>query len=88
MGLFHKLTSSELFTVMTGGFATVAGGVFAAYVMMLQGIFPDIAGHLLDDTPVYTDQPAALMLHHFADGALNSHVVPVAAADQWTPSWA
>ena len=43
---------------------------------------------LLGDTPVYTDQPAALMLHHFADGALSSHVIPVATADQWTPSWA
>jgi len=43
---------------------------------------------LVGDTPAYTDQPAALMLHHFADGALNSHVVAVAAADQWTPSWA
>jgi 3',5'-cyclic AMP phosphodiesterase CpdA len=43
---------------------------------------------MVGDTPAYTGQPAALMLHHFADGALNSHVVPVAMADQWTPSWA
>jgi len=32
---------------MTGGFATVAGGVMAAYVAMLAGYFPAIAGHLL-----------------------------------------
>jgi CNT family concentrative nucleoside transporter len=38
---------SELTTVMTGGFATVAGGVMAAYVAMLSGVFPSIAGHLL-----------------------------------------
>ncbi|MDX1577926.1 MAG: nucleoside transporter C-terminal domain-containing protein, partial [Gemmatimonadota bacterium] len=41
------MTRSELNTVMTGGFATVAGGVMAAYVAMLAGFFPDIAGHLL-----------------------------------------
>lgn len=42
-----KMTQSELNTVMVGGFATVAGGVMAAYVGMLRGYFPDIAGHLL-----------------------------------------
>ena len=42
-----EMTSSELMAVMTGGFATVAGGVMAAYVGMLSGIFPDIAGHLI-----------------------------------------
>ena len=41
------MTHSELNTVMTGGFATVAGGVMAAYVAMLSGHFPLIAGHLL-----------------------------------------
>jgi CNT family concentrative nucleoside transporter len=41
-----KMTMSELMAVMTGGFATVAGGVLAIYVMMLQGI-PGIAGHLV-----------------------------------------
>ncbi len=42
-----NLTQSELHTVMSGGFATVAGGVLAAYAAMLLGVFPDIAGHLL-----------------------------------------
>jgi len=41
------MTTSELNTVMVGGFATVAGGVMAAYVAMLAGYFPTIAGHLL-----------------------------------------
>jgi len=41
------MTMSELNTVMTGGFATVAGGVLAAYVAMMAGSFPAIAGHLL-----------------------------------------
>jgi CNT family concentrative nucleoside transporter len=56
----EKLTSSELFTVMTGGFATVAGSVFAAYVLMLQGFFPDIAGHLLAASVM--NAPAGLFL--------------------------
>jgi len=41
------MTKSELHAVMTGGFATVAGGVMAAYVGMLLHVFPDIAGHLM-----------------------------------------
>ena len=42
-----KMTMSELNAVMTGGFATVAGGVLAAYVGLLKAVFPDIAGHLI-----------------------------------------
>ena len=41
-----KMTRSELMAVMTGGFATVAGGVMGAYVQFLQDI-PNIAGHLV-----------------------------------------
>lgn len=41
-----KMSRSELNAVMTGGFATVAGGVMAAYVGFLQDI-PGIAGHLV-----------------------------------------
>lgn len=42
-----KMTESELFCVMVGGMSSTAGGVLAAYVGMLKGSFPDIAGHLL-----------------------------------------
>jgi CNT family concentrative nucleoside transporter len=55
-----RLTASELNTVMVGGFATVAGGVMAAYVGMLKGYFPDIAGHLL--TASVMNAPAGLVL--------------------------
>lgn len=41
-----NMTKSELITVMIGGFATVAGGVMALYVKMLDDI-PGIAGHLM-----------------------------------------
>jgi len=53
-------TPSELITVMVGGFATVAGGVLAAYVGMLQGSFPGIAAHLLAASVM--NAPAGLLL--------------------------
>lgn len=43
----NSMTKSELFAVMVGGMATVAGGVLAAYVGLLKGRIPDIAGHLI-----------------------------------------
>jgi CNT family concentrative nucleoside transporter len=54
------LTVSELNTVMVGGFATIAGGVMAAYVGMLLPYFPDIAGHLL--TASVMNAPAGLLI--------------------------
>ncbi|MGD8726660.1 MAG: nucleoside transporter C-terminal domain-containing protein [Gemmatimonadales bacterium] len=56
----HGMTYSELGTVMVGGFATIAGGVMAAYVGMLSPYFPDIAGHLL--TASVMNAPAALFI--------------------------
>ena len=53
-------TQSELMTVMVGGFATVAGGVMAAYVGMLSGYFPGIASHLLAASVM--NAPAGLYL--------------------------
>lgn len=55
-----KMTNSELMAVMTGGFATIAGGVLAAYVGMLRHIFPDIAGHLIAASVM--SAPAALVV--------------------------
>jgi CNT family concentrative nucleoside transporter len=40
------MTVSELHCIMVGGFATVAGGVMAAYVSFLKDV-PGIAGHLV-----------------------------------------
>ncbi len=56
----ERMTMSELMAVMTGGFATVAGGVMAAYVGMLVLFFPDIAGHLLAASVM--SAPAALVV--------------------------
>ena len=54
-----KMTNSELMAVMTGGFATVAGGVMAIYVGMLANI-PGIAGHLMAASIM--SAPAALVI--------------------------
>jgi len=54
-----RMTKSELMSVMVGGFATVAGGVMAAYVTMLATKMPDIAGHLLAASIM--SAPAALV---------------------------
>lgn len=54
------MTSSELNTVIVGGFATIAGGVLAAYVGMLSGYFPGIAAHLLAASVM--NAPAGLIL--------------------------
>jgi len=54
-----KMTKSELMAVMTGGFATVSGGVLAIYVSWLSNI-PGIAGHLLAASVM--SAPAALVI--------------------------
>ncbi len=53
------MTKSELHSVMCCGFATVAGGVMAAYVGFLRDI-PGIAGHLV--TASIMSAPAALAI--------------------------
>ena len=55
-----RMTGSELFTTMVCGLATVAGGVMAAYIGMLHGVVPGIAGHLLAASVM--NVPAALYL--------------------------
>ena len=55
-----SMTRSELATVMVGGFATVAGGVLAAYVGMLSGVLPGIAAHLIAASVM--NAPAGLVM--------------------------
>jgi len=56
----NTMTKSELITVMVGGFATVAGGVLAAYVGILSPLFPGIASHLLAASVM--NMPAGLLI--------------------------
>jgi len=53
------MTTSEIMAIMTGGYATMAGGVLAIYVKWLTEI-PDIAGHLMAASLM--SAPAALVL--------------------------
>lgn len=76
----QKMTQSELMAVMVGGFATVAGGVLAIYVKMLQDV-PNIAGHLMAASIM--SAPAALVIAKIiypetetseTSGSVNVHV--------------
>lgn len=42
-----KMTRSELLTVLTTGMGTVASSTLGIYVVVLIGVFPEIAGHLI-----------------------------------------
>ena len=54
-----NMTRSELFCLMVGGMATVAGAVMAAYVGLLKDALPNIGGHLL--TASILSAPAAFI---------------------------
>lgn len=56
----RKMTQSELCTVLTAGMATVASNVLALYVLILQGVFPTIAGHLVSASIL--SAPAAIVM--------------------------
>ena len=55
-----RMSRSELFIVMAGGMATIAGTVFALYATFLDGVIPDPAGHLL--TASIISAPAAVVI--------------------------
>ncbi|MBW3635035.1 MAG: hypothetical protein KY445_01055, partial [Armatimonadetes bacterium] len=55
-----RATKSELMAIMTGGFSNIASGVLAAYVALLAGFEPLIAGHLLSASII--SAPAALVV--------------------------
>lgn len=53
-----RLTRAELFMVMVGGMATIAGTVMALYAAILAPVIPDAIGHILIASIVAT--PAAI----------------------------
>src|SRR5580700_612317 len=55
-----KLSRSELFIVMTGGMAGIAGTVFVLYATILRSVIPDVAGHLLAASVL--GAPAAILI--------------------------
>ena len=54
------LTRGELFMVMTGGMAGIAGTVFVLYATILRAAIPDVAGHILIASIL--GAPAALLI--------------------------
>jgi CNT family concentrative nucleoside transporter len=55
-----RLTRGELFMVMTGGMAGIAGTVFVLYATILKAVIPDVAGHILVASIV--SAPGALLV--------------------------
>jgi CNT family concentrative nucleoside transporter len=55
-----SLSRGELFIVMTGGMAGIAGTVFVVYATILRPIIPDVAGHLLIASVL--GAPAAILI--------------------------
>jgi concentrative nucleoside transporter, CNT family len=55
-----KLPRGELFMVMTGGMAGIAGTVFVLYATILSTAIPDVAGHLMIASIL--GAPAALLI--------------------------
>ena len=55
-----QLTRSELFVVMTGGMAGIAGTVLVLYATMLAPLIPDAAGHLVVASVL--GAPAAILI--------------------------
>ncbi len=55
-----RLSRSDLFVVMCGGMATIAGTMFAVYTQIVENVVPGAAGHLL--TASVISAPAAIMI--------------------------
>jgi len=81
-----RLTRHELFVVMTGGMAGIAGTVFVLYATILKPLVPDVAGHLLVASVL--GAPVAIFISqimvpeaegHITEGALQQPE-PVAAS--------
>jgi concentrative nucleoside transporter, CNT family len=70
----HALSRGELFVVMTGGMATVAGTVMVLYAAVLSPVLPDALAHILAASVIAT--PVAI-----AVAAIMVPLAPAAAGD-------
>ncbi|MEQ8749567.1 MAG: nucleoside transporter C-terminal domain-containing protein, partial [Amphiplicatus sp.] len=55
-----KVTKPELFIIITGGFATVAGSVMAVYATILANVDPSMLGHIIVASIISV--PAAILM--------------------------
>src|SRR6266700_4107925 len=83
-----QLTRSELFLVMTGGMAGIAGTVLVLYATLLAPLIPDAAAHFVIASVL--GAPAAILVSLImvpeADGRHTGdtlEVPPVSAGDRW-----
>ena len=91
--LSGKLTRGELFMVMTGGMAGIAGTVFVLYATILRSAIPDVAGHIL--VASILGAPAALLISQLMVPVPRTSA-PISARSRsaasptapWTPSCA
>ena len=56
----ERVSKSELFIIITGGFATVAGSVMALYAIILRNIDPSVLGHIIVASIISV--PAAILM--------------------------
>ncbi|MBS0246102.1 MAG: nucleoside:proton symporter [Proteobacteria bacterium] len=74
-----KLARGELFMIMTGGMATIAGTVFVLYATILKDVIPGVAGHLLIASVI--SAPAALLVSQLMVPVPNHERTDVGAID-------
>lgn len=72
-GYLDKLTRSELFVLVVIGMANVSGSTMVAYVLILQHVLPDAAGHILAAAVV--SAPAGVLLARIIVPDLINHKV-------------
>lgn len=78
----ERVSKSELFIIITGGFATVAGSVMAVYAIVLTEIDPSILGHIIVASIISV--PAAILMAQVMIPADKSETpTPADAADDF-----
>ncbi|MEE2692640.1 MAG: nucleoside transporter C-terminal domain-containing protein [Pseudomonadota bacterium] len=77
-----KVTRPELFIIITGGFATVAGSVMAVYATILANIDPSILGHIIVAS-IISVPAAILMAQVMMPEEKGVKPTPAAAADDF-----
>ena len=77
-----KLSRGELFVVITGGFATVAGSVMVLYATILEPTQPSVLGHIIVASLVSV--PAAILMSQIMIPATQDETpTPASAADDF-----
>lgn len=77
-----RVSRSELFIIITGGFATVAGSVMAVYAIILKDVDPSILGHIIVAS-IISVPAAILMAQVMIPADRNETPTPSDAADDF-----